>query len=236
MVAARSSLDPTSLPRAASGRDLRIVIRVITPAIIAGLAAGAVLQYRRANQQVEERFNDRQAYLAHQAADHLSEVFTEVRKFLLVLAQVLRQQPRDELSLIRQIVDELHTHGAVAAWRQDGAGELQVSVGAKPTALARLAAHVPACPRSGEVCLVGPLLAPVTPSGRVLVAKLRDSSVSLAVVLDWGSLQKLIGRITKLSPDSYAWVLDSAGRLIMHPEHLEQLGQDATQRDSSCAG
>jgi signal transduction histidine kinase len=235
---AAAGIDPetSSLVHSTYGRDLRIVIRVLTPAIIAALAFGAFLQYRRANQQVEERFNERQAYLARQAADRLSEVFTEVRKLLVVLAQAIGQQPRDELGLIRRVVDELRTHGAVAAWRQDASGELCARVGADPAALAALAARVPAC-APGEVCLQGPLLAPLTSSGRVLVAQLPPSpSFSLAVVLDWGNLQQLIGRITKLSPDSYAWVLDSTGRLIMHPEHREQLGQLATQPDSSCAG
>ena len=76
-------------PRNGAGsRDLRLMVRVLTPLLILGLALGAVFDYMRARRLAESHFVEKRQYMAELAAERLSEVFREVDKFLGLLCDI----------------------------------------------------------------------------------------------------------------------------------------------------
>jgi signal transduction histidine kinase len=221
-------------------RDLRILVRVLTPLIIVGLATAALFDYLRATRETEAQFNEKQVYLARQAADRLAEVFREVRKCLVIVGGVYSATTAHEprAAALEAVVAQLDENGAVAAGRVKGDGSAGDAVGVEPQDLVTLSKSIPPC-REGAFCIGGPVRSRLSKAEWVLVATLvlngSRSGGSLLLVLDWGILQGLIGRITKLSPETYSWVLDYKGRLVMHPNHADQLGHDAIRIDAACS-
>ncbi len=217
-------------------RDLRIWIRLLTPLLIVGLAVGAYTQYRRATREAEARFNERQRFVARQAAARLAAVFDEARK-LLSLLQHLDATRIDQagLAALARVVGELGEPGAAYAWWVDGKGTPLLSTQKPGGALERLWRRLPRCPRvlepvRGEgialprLCVRGPIRSTLTRSGWSLVVAIgvvTSSGGELALVLDWGEVRAMVERLTHLSPETRAWMLDGDGRLLLHPNHRD---------------
>lgn len=226
-------------------RDLRILVRVATPLLIAGLGLGTFVEYRRAARDAERRFSEKQMYQARKAADRLEHVFSDVRTFLALVGDLQSGDARRDAHLLRRSVKSLAQDGALLAFQRDRSGDVVLASGdvSPPPGLL---GHLPAPGGQGPGMRVsGPLRSVLAPSGWVLAASMpaprQDRQTSLvqdrqtSVVLDWGELQRQIGEITKLSEDSYSWVLDHQGRLVMHPEHREQLGKSALVVGPTCS-
>jgi len=227
----------SSIRNASRSRDLRIVVRVATPLIIAALTVGMFLQYRQATSEAKRRFSERQMYQARKAAAHLGEVFREVRKFLALTLDLARRDPEHNRRLLSRVVISLRPQGGVLASRRDSTdGPLLVSHERHRAALEALLPQLPGdAAAPGQMRVKGPIRSSIARSGWVVAALMTDRSAEAAIVLDWGDLQRQISRITKLSRDSYSWVLDQDGRLVMHPEHRDQLGQSALSISGSCS-
>lgn len=213
------------------------MVRVATPLLIAGLGLGTFIEYRRAARDAERRFSEKQMYQARKAADRLGHVFSDVRTVLALVGDLQSGDAGRDARLLRRSVKSLAQDGALLVFQRDRTGDVVLASGdASPTP--ELLQHLPAPGSQGrEMRVSGPLRSVLAPSGWVLVASMpapqRDRQIS--VVLDWGELQRQIGKITKLSEDSYSWVLDHQGRLVMHPEHREQLGKSALVVGPGCS-
>ena len=223
----------------ASSRDIRTAVRIVTPLLIVGLGLGTLVEYRRASKDAERRFGEHQMYQARKAAHHLGDVFREVRKFLTLVSVLGADTPHNR-RLISMAVGGLQEHGALLAFQVDRAGHaVMASQDASnlTEVLQRLQLnHHEYSAESGAMHVVGPFKSPLAASGSVVMTSMLAANRRAVtyILLDWGGLQRQIERISKLSEDSYAWVLDHQGRLVMHPKHSEQLGHSALAVGPAC--
>ena len=229
-----------SIRNASPSRDLRFVVRVATPLIITGLGLGLFFNHRRANEEAQRQFSQKQMYQARKAADHLGTAFQEVRTILSLMLS-LGHDAHDR-QLLRTMVTSLRDQGGVLAFRRQTQG-LQISDESRRPALEALLEQpaIRGADMSPGLVVRGPVRSSLARSGWVVLVSMRQGGDhggqgdTACVVLDWGGLQRAISRITKLSADSYSWVLDHRGRLVMHPQHQDQLGRSALAITDSCS-
>ena len=222
--------------------DLRLLVRVISPVFILALAVGAVFDYQRSTRGAETRFNERQAFLARHVAERLAEIFREADKFLSLLGhmpQVMASGPRGG-HVLATVVAQLQEHGATAAARVSARGDVTLAVGATMPQMQALIRQLPRCKLDQGICVNGPIKSALTNSKWLLVAtsalpRQQEQAGQLLLVLDWKRLQQHISRTSSFGPGSYSWVLDHEGRLIMHPEHRDQLGKSALTPGPACS-
>ena len=218
--------------------DLRLLVRVLTPLFIVALGIGAVFDYQRSTRGAEERFNDKQAFMAQQAAERLGEVFREVDKMLVIVGhipRVVRSEAGGE-RMLATVVAQLQEHGAFMAARVDAGNQVTLSAGASLATAQKLFSKLKGCKVQG-ICVHGPLRLDRSASKWLMVAatRLPEGAGGLVFVgLEWEALRKEISRMSSFHDALYAWVLDEKGRLIMHPEHRDQLGQQALKPVKAC--
>ena len=221
--------------------DLRFLVRVLTPVFIIALGLGAVFDYQRSTRGAEERFNEKQAFMAQQAAERLSEVFREMDKLFVLLGNIPRvvQSREGGQHMLATVVAQLQEHGAILAARVDTAGQVRLTAGTTVTAAQRLVHQVRACVGAQGICVSGPLRSTLARSGWLLLVT-SDLPVNaggrLLLGLDWAVLRQHISNMSSFGKGSYSWVLDHHGRLIMHPQNYRQLGQPALAPGKTRAG
>ena len=227
--------------KAASGTKLRIFVRILTPIFILALALGAGLDYRRSTVLAEKRFNDRQAFMSYQAAERLGAVFREVDKLLTLLEHLApgkQAGTRGELALAT-VINHLREHGAMGGMMLTTEGDLAQTAGVSRDRALGLVHKLERCRGVNVLEVQGPLKSTLSPSGWLLVAtmlqgKARDEQWCVALLLDWNTLRESIRKMARYGKDSYSWVLDHKGRLIMHPDHREQLGKQILSPGKEC--
>ena len=248
----------TSQTRGAGSRDLRLLVRVLTPLLIAGLALGAVFDYVRARRLAESHFADKRQYMADLASVRISEVFREVNKILVLLSDMeeLGEQEHEHTRIFTTAVAQMSEHGAILAFHQDARGQLETFSSTPDRALKDLLRSVARSGSRYEMYVTGPVNTPAAPSTRALISTMEldthaqgqppafsdpgapastEDRGRIGLVMDWGVLQQHIATVVRVSKDSYSWVLDESGRLIIHPEHREQLGQVALEPGKKCS-
>ena len=221
--------------------SLRVLVRTLTPLFIIGLAVGAALDYRRSTRRVEEQFNDRQAFMAYQAAERLSAVFREVDKLMTMTGHVApaRQTQIHGVKTLAALVAQLQMHGAIGGTRLTADGRVAHTAGLTSAQARQLAVQVKPCHDTRQLSVEGPLRSKLSKSGWILVTTMKEpdnlqSQGCVMLVMDWGQLRVLIRRMARYGTSTYSWVLDHNGRLILHPEHREQLGQRALTPGKEC--
>ena len=231
----------TTRPDPRRGASLRLLVRVLTPLFILGLATGAFLDYHRSTSRLEEQFNDRQLFMAYQAAQRLSEVFREVDKLmgLMGLMTPVAQTSDKHERIMSAVLAQLQEHGAIGAARLDAGGELAQTAGFSAAQVRRLLPKLSACKVTRKLSVEGPLRSKLSTSGWVLITTMKEPEQPGArgcvmIVMDWGHLQVLIRRMARYGANTYSWVLDQEGRLIIHPEHRQQLGVRALVPGKDC--
>jgi signal transduction histidine kinase len=238
--------------KGAGSKDLRLLVRVLTPLLIAGLSLGAVFDYLRAQRLAESHFAEKHQYMADLAAERISEVFREVNKILVLLSDMeeLGDDEQEHTRVFTTAVAQMSEHGAILAFHQGPGGEMETFSSTPDRALSALLRSVRRHGSRYEMFVTGPVNTPAAPSTRALICtmeldnhekgapltfpgpgatpRLNDRG-RIGLVLDWGVLQEHIASVVRVSKDSYSWVLDEQGRLILHPEHREQLGELALE-------
>ena len=219
--------------------DLRLLVRVLTPVFIIALGLGAVFDYQRSTRGAELRFSEKQAFMAQQAAKRMSEVFREVDKLLVMVGhipRVIHSESGGE-RMLATVVAQLQDHGALVAARVDRQHQVTLSAGTTIGEAQRLLQKVKGCKESQGICVNGPVRFNLSKSRWLMVAATRLPAGAGGLVfvgLDWDTLRKEISNMSSFHQASYAWVLDDQGRLIMHPEHRDQLGQPALTPGKAC--
>ena len=140
---------------------------------------------------------------------------------------------------LSSLVAQLQVHGAIGATRLDTDGKVAQLVGLTGDQARQLVAKICPCRVARELFVAGPLRSKVSPSGWVLVTTMKEpkdisTKGCVMVVLNWERLRVLIRRIARYGSNTYSWVLDHNGRLIIHPDHREQLGQRALTPGKEC--
>jgi len=224
-----------------------------------GLALGAVFDFERARRLAESHFVEKRQYLADLAAERLSEVFREVNKILVLLSDIeeMSDHGHAHARIFTSVVAQMSEHGAFFAFHQHPGGDIKASSSTPDRELANMLANVKRRGVRYEMHVTGPVSTGAAPSTRALIctmeldrredkealatvgdalpAPLKKDRGRIGLVLDWGVLQEHITSVVKVSKDSYSWVLDQKGRLIIHPEHREQLGHAAFEPGAKCA-
>ena len=220
--------------------DLRLLVRVLTPLFIVALGVGAVFDYQRSTVGAEERFNDKQAFLAQQTADRVGEAFEEVDKLLVLLGHipgVIRSNTGGG-HMLATVVAQLQDHGAMMAARVNGEGQVTLSAGSSLAEAQRLVGKVKRCGDDQSICVKGPVRMKIGKARWVMVATSQLASGnagSVLVGLDWDALREHIERMASFHQATYAWILDHKGRLVMHPDHRDQLGKPALKATKACS-
>ena len=248
----------TRQTQGAGSRDLRLLVRVLTPLIIAGLALGAVFDYVRARRQAESHFAEKRQYMADLAAERISEVFREVNKILVLLSDMEEMGAHEQTHtrIFTTAVAQMSEHGAILAFHQDARGDLETFSSTPDRALATMLRSVKRTGTRYEMVVTGPMNTQAAPSTRALICTMEldehaqgqaltfaspgapnpgEDRGRIGLVMDWGVLQQHIAAVVRVSNDSYSWVLDETGRLILHPDHRDQLGEVALVPGEKCS-
>ncbi len=197
--------------------------------------------------------------MAELASEQLAEVFREVDKFLVILSTMKEarsaESDQNEARTLTATVAQMAEHGAILAFRQDPSGRIVQASGGSGKPLQKLLGQVPPCGSRYDMCVSGPFTSSLAAGGKVVVCTMetgqgqssaptsKDEDLSggisqsvgrLGMLLDWGDLQRHITQVTRISKETYSWILDEHGRLIMHPEHMEKLGTMALEPQNKC--
>ena len=228
-------------PETVSGTKLRLLVRLLTPIFIICLGLGALLDYRRSTILAEQRFNDRQAFMSYQAAERLSAVFREVDKLLTLLEHLApgKHAGARGQQALATTVGHLKEHGAMAGMMLTTGGDIAQIWGTTREQAVRLVSRLGPCRKLRKLRVQGPLKSPLSSSGWQLVATMLQGQAPndkwcVMLVMDWGTLRKSINKMSRYGRATYSWVLDHRGRLIIHPDHREQLGHRALVPGKEC--
>ncbi len=220
--------------------DLRLLVRVLTPMFIVALGVGAVFDHQRSTRRTEERFSEKQAFMAQQAAERFSEVFEEVDKLLVLLGHIPGVIRADASGghMLATVVAQLQDHGGVMAARINGQKQVTLTAGSSLAEAQRLLGKVAACVEPQGICVRGPVRMKIGKAKWVMVVTLPmplGKKGAVMVGLDWDALRTDIARMATFHQTAYTWILDHRGRLVMHPEHRDQLGKPAVKRTKACS-
>jgi signal transduction histidine kinase len=231
------------------------LVRIVVPVLVLALIGGAALDYRRTARDLERQFTDKQLFVAREAAYRITEIFREVRNYLVLLGNIQAVVHSDPAALfaLALVVWELEEHGAILAFRVDAQGKVTLSSSSDTEQLRRLWRLLPSCTTPTNLCLRGPIQTKLARSGRAFIASMSIDDVaiamqahdpaesttaavggSVALLLDGDTLQETISRITRLAPHTSAWVVDHRGRLILPGEHPDQ-PVPRMEQDKPCA-